>query len=120
MPEFKVVGGTVSDVIHFFEQQLHITFPVQPPSGGSGGKPAGQDAGQDLAHTIQEHLPQGAASTIQEHVPQGGSDGNAFGSFGPNIAQPIIEAMNDPHRVHDAFSDWFRAVGQGSHWSDIA
>ena len=113
MPEFKVVGGTVSDAIHFFEQAFHITFPVQAPSGGSIGNSPGASAGpaaagQDLAHVTQEHLPQGAA------------DSNPFGSFGPDIHQALVDFLTDPHRHAPDFADFMNGLFHGIHWSDIA
>ena len=105
MTEVRVIGGTISDAIHFFfEQKQHITFPVHPFATGSAASPAGQDP----AHTVQEQLPPG-------HLPQGGLDSHAPGSFGD------IEAMSDPHHsIQDAHADWINAVTHGFHWSDIA
>jgi len=134
MPEFKVTSGTLDAVIQFFEQTLHITFPTNASGGGGGGGGAAvqqpapippqdihqtnftvfpADAGQAAFDAINELL-----RHSQEMRHQAGADGNAFGSFGPNMAQALIEAINDPHRPHDAFSDWFQAVG--APWTDIA
>ena len=109
MPEFKVVGGTVSDAIHFFEQAFHITFPVQAPSGGSIGNSPGASAGTPAAG-------QDLGQPIQEHLPQGSFDGHA--SSGNDATPTVIEAIIERH-AHDGPA----AADDGAHWphwSDIA